>query len=170
MQVAINGERPWMDTDCPEPLRKLITKCWHQDPHMRPSPAEIMRLTDFMIQEELRRWEQLQHHSSGLAAGGRLPSAAWGFAPGTCPPGRAMSVPAPGPAVESLAGTGAAAVAPSTAGGATQASRPSSPEAPAATGFGVTSSEAVMVTAAGWDTSDSLAVTAATAATRRAQR
>lgn len=34
-QVAINGERPWIDPDCPEPLRRLITKCWHQDPHVR---------------------------------------------------------------------------------------------------------------------------------------
>lgn len=33
-QVAINGERPWVDPDCPEPLRRLITKCWHQDPHV----------------------------------------------------------------------------------------------------------------------------------------
>lgn len=33
-QVAINGERPWLDPDCPEPLRRLITKCWHQDPHV----------------------------------------------------------------------------------------------------------------------------------------
>ncbi len=57
LQVAINGERPWMDPECPEPLRKLITKCWHQDPHMRPSPADIMRLTEFLIQEELRKWE-----------------------------------------------------------------------------------------------------------------
>ncbi len=48
--MAINGERPWMDADCPEPLRRLITKCWHQDPHMRPSCAEVMRLTAFMIQ------------------------------------------------------------------------------------------------------------------------
>lgn len=30
LQVAINGERPWVDPDCPEPLRRLITKCWHQ--------------------------------------------------------------------------------------------------------------------------------------------
>ncbi len=30
VQVAINGERPWVDPDCPEPLRRLITKCWHQ--------------------------------------------------------------------------------------------------------------------------------------------
>jgi hypothetical protein len=50
LQVAINGERPWVDPDCPEPLRRLITKCWHQDPHMRPSCAEVMRLTSIMIQ------------------------------------------------------------------------------------------------------------------------
>ncbi len=72
MQVAINGERPWMDPDCPEPLRKLVTKCWHQDPHMRPSPADIMRLTEFLIQEELRKWElpQASHHGPAGQRGG----------------------------------------------------------------------------------------------------
>lgn len=30
LKVAINGERPWVDPDCPEPLKRLITKCWHQ--------------------------------------------------------------------------------------------------------------------------------------------
>ena len=49
-QVAINGERPWVDPDCPDALRRLITRCWHQDQHMRPSPAELMRLTEFLIQ------------------------------------------------------------------------------------------------------------------------
>ncbi|KAL4420504.1 hypothetical protein ABPG75_010160 [Micractinium tetrahymenae] len=74
LKVAINGERPWLDPDCPEPLRRLITKCWHQDPHMRPSCAEVMRLTAFMIQEEVHRWEQLQNGGSGGLT--RLPIAA----------------------------------------------------------------------------------------------
>lgn len=59
LRVAVNGERPWMDPDCPEGLRRLITKCWHQDPRQRPSCADVMRLTDLLIQEELHRWEPL---------------------------------------------------------------------------------------------------------------
>jgi hypothetical protein len=58
LKVAINGERPWMDPDCPEPLKRLIVKCWHQDPHQRPSCADIMRRTDILIQEELMKWEK----------------------------------------------------------------------------------------------------------------
>lgn len=40
-QVAINGERPWLDPDCPEPLRRLITKCWHQDPHVSATGGQL---------------------------------------------------------------------------------------------------------------------------------
>lgn len=74
LKVAINGERPWLDPDCPEPLRRLITKCWHQDPHMRPSCAEIMRLTELLLQEEIMRWEQLQHPNGRHVGQLRLPS------------------------------------------------------------------------------------------------
>ncbi|EFN52665.1 hypothetical protein CHLNCDRAFT_138610 [Chlorella variabilis] len=105
LKVAINGERPWVDPDCPEPLRRLITKCWHQDPHMRPSCAEIMRLAAFMIQarrrhwgfggcmracEEVHRWTSLQSAGSG---GGhlRLPSGARGPGGGSALASRAPS-------------------------------------------------------------------------------
>lgn len=60
LKVAINGERPWMDPDCPEPLKRLITKCWHQDPRQRPSCADVMRLTDLLMQDELRKYEELR--------------------------------------------------------------------------------------------------------------
>jgi hypothetical protein len=60
LKVAINGERPWVDPDCPEPLKRLITKCWHQDPRQRPSCADVMRLTDLLIQDELRKYDQLR--------------------------------------------------------------------------------------------------------------
>ena len=41
VQVAINGERPWVDPETPEPLKKLINKCWHQDPHVsEPGPVD----------------------------------------------------------------------------------------------------------------------------------
>jgi len=60
LKVAINGERPWMDPDCPEPLKRLITKCWHQDSRQRPSCADVMRLTDLLMQDELRKYEELR--------------------------------------------------------------------------------------------------------------
>ena len=69
LKVAINGERPWMDPDCPENLKRLITKCWHQDPRQRPSCADVMRLTDLMIQEELRKWERLSSPTGSRALG-----------------------------------------------------------------------------------------------------
>jgi len=58
LKVAINGERPWVDPDCPLGLQRLIGKCWHQDPHMRPSCAEISRLSEILIEQELRKWEE----------------------------------------------------------------------------------------------------------------
>ena len=48
-----------MDPDCPEPLKRLINKCWHQDPLQRPSCADVMRRTEILIQEELQKWERL---------------------------------------------------------------------------------------------------------------
>jgi len=64
LKVAINGERPYMDPDTPEPLRRLITKLWHQDPRVRPSCAEVMRLTEIMVSEELRKWQTMQAAAS----------------------------------------------------------------------------------------------------------
>lgn len=55
VKVAIQGERPRMDADCPDGLKRLIQKCWHQDPHQRPSCAEIVRLTDIMMHQDMRR-------------------------------------------------------------------------------------------------------------------
>ena len=74
MNVAINGERPWVDPEAPEPLKRLIKKCWHQDPHQRPSCADIVRRTDILIQEELLKWDKLspamgQHYRRVLETG-----------------------------------------------------------------------------------------------------
>ena len=55
VKVAIQGERPRMDADCPNGLKRLIQKCWHQDPHQRPSCAEIVKLTDIMMHQDARR-------------------------------------------------------------------------------------------------------------------
>lgn len=57
LKVAVNGDRPWMDPETPEPLKRLIKKCWHQDPHQRPSCAEIHRRTDILIREELEKFK-----------------------------------------------------------------------------------------------------------------
>mmetsp|Transcript_24383 Transcript_24383/g.62578 ORF Transcript_24383/g.62578 Transcript_24383/m.62578 type:complete len:1021 (-) Transcript_24383:270-3332(-) len=49
--VAFNNERPAIPDDCPENLRRLITKCWRQDPGTRPSCAEVVRLLEIMLQD-----------------------------------------------------------------------------------------------------------------------
>ena len=58
LKVAINGDRPAIDADCPEGLTKLIKKCWAQNPQQRPSAADIVRLTDILMQEVLKKWER----------------------------------------------------------------------------------------------------------------
>lgn len=57
-----------MDPDTPEPLRRLITKLWHQDPRVRPSCAEVMRITELLMSEELRKWETMQATPPAAAA------------------------------------------------------------------------------------------------------
>ncbi|KAK2078084.1 hypothetical protein QBZ16_003952 [Prototheca wickerhamii] len=59
LRVAINKERPPIDPGCPEPLRWLITKCWQQEPTLRPSCAELVRITELMIRAEVAKWEEL---------------------------------------------------------------------------------------------------------------
>eukprot|EP00193_Tetraselmis_chui_P000733 CAMPEP_0177757570 /NCGR_PEP_ID=MMETSP0491_2-20121128/3712_1 /TAXON_ID=63592 /ORGANISM="Tetraselmis chuii, Strain PLY429" /LENGTH=984 /DNA_ID=CAMNT_0019273227 /DNA_START=910 /DNA_END=3864 /DNA_ORIENTATION=- len=49
--VAFNNERPPIPTDCPENLRRLINKCWRQDPGTRPACAEVVRLLEIMLQD-----------------------------------------------------------------------------------------------------------------------
>ena len=53
--VGIEGKRPWVDPDTPERLKRLITKCWSQSPKDRPSCAEIVKTTEILIREELKR-------------------------------------------------------------------------------------------------------------------
>ena len=54
VKVAVQGERPGMDSDCLNGLKRLIQKCWHQDPPQRPSCAETVKLTDIMMQQKKR--------------------------------------------------------------------------------------------------------------------
>ena len=58
LKVAVNGDRPWMDPETPSGLARLIKKCWHQDPHQRPSCADVLRRLDILIREELERWDR----------------------------------------------------------------------------------------------------------------
>ena len=74
VQVAIKGLRPPLDATAPEPVRRLITKCWAQDARSRPSCAEIMRLTDIILQQERRR--ALGQGSAGSLEASRAGSAA----------------------------------------------------------------------------------------------
>ncbi|EIE21885.1 hypothetical protein COCSUDRAFT_56332 [Coccomyxa subellipsoidea C-169] len=57
VQVAIKAARPAMDASFSEPLRRLIAKCWAQDPRARPSCYEIMRLTEILLAQAKRRSE-----------------------------------------------------------------------------------------------------------------
>jgi hypothetical protein len=54
VQVAIKGLRPPMDPSSPEPVRRLISKCWAQDSRSRPSCADVLRLAEILIQREKR--------------------------------------------------------------------------------------------------------------------
>jgi hypothetical protein len=69
LKVAVNGDRPWLDPETPEPLKRLIRKCWHQDPHQRPSCADILRRLDILIRDELERWENTSRKSSRSSIG-----------------------------------------------------------------------------------------------------
>lgn len=49
--VAIKGQRPPMDPATPESVRRLVSKCWAQDPRSRPSCAEFMRMADIFMRQ-----------------------------------------------------------------------------------------------------------------------
>jgi len=42
VEVAQNGLRPTIPTDCPKPFAKLMQRCWDTDPQVRPSFKEIL--------------------------------------------------------------------------------------------------------------------------------
>ena len=64
LKVAVNGDRPWMDPETPSGLARLIKKCWHQDPHQRPSCADVLRRLDILIRDELERWDKVTRKAS----------------------------------------------------------------------------------------------------------
>ena len=77
VKVAIQGERPRMDADCPDGLQRLISRCWHQDPHYRPSCAEIMRLTEILMQQVSGRVMYVRRDHSVCNMSACLPSSQW---------------------------------------------------------------------------------------------
>jgi serine/threonine protein kinase len=62
--VGMEGKRPWIDPDTPDGLKRLIQKCWSQSPKDRPSCAEVVKTTEILIREELKRLEDRGASSS----------------------------------------------------------------------------------------------------------
>mmetsp|Transcript_2037 Transcript_2037/g.6019 ORF Transcript_2037/g.6019 Transcript_2037/m.6019 type:complete len:261 (-) Transcript_2037:143-925(-) len=52
LAVAIQEERPEIPESVPMPMRRLITKCWQDEPFRRPSAPEVARLLQYMLKME----------------------------------------------------------------------------------------------------------------------
>uniref|UniRef100_A0A061RK97 Sh2 domain-containing protein n=1 Tax=Tetraselmis sp. GSL018 TaxID=582737 RepID=A0A061RK97_9CHLO len=72
--VAFNNERPPIPEGCPENLKRLINKCWRQDPASRPSCAEIVRLLEIMLSDNRESQKSLYAVSSVSSERPRVPS------------------------------------------------------------------------------------------------
>ena len=75
--VGMEGKRPWVDPDTPERLKRLITKCWAQEPRERPSCAEVVKTTEILIRGELKRLEERDPSSSCDASTVRMSFGRW---------------------------------------------------------------------------------------------
>lgn len=53
--VSVAGERPPLPPGCPPRLARLITRCWAEDPHARPSCYEVMHKLRAMVAAEEAR-------------------------------------------------------------------------------------------------------------------
>ena len=54
MQVAVEGQRPPLPDGlpgCPAALQRLITSCWADSPHARPSSKDVLELTTQLLLE-----------------------------------------------------------------------------------------------------------------------
>ena len=49
MLVGVEKKRPEIPEDCPKQLASLIKRCWDDDPHRRPSCAEVERRTRLLL-------------------------------------------------------------------------------------------------------------------------
>ena len=52
MAVAVERRRPEVPQDMPPPLVSLLRRCWQEEPHRRPSCAELQKQTLLLIEEE----------------------------------------------------------------------------------------------------------------------
>jgi hypothetical protein len=56
--VAQSGLRPPIPQSSPPMYLDLMTRCWDEDPTVRPKFTEILRILEDMItEEELKEWE-----------------------------------------------------------------------------------------------------------------
>jgi len=51
MLVGVEKKRPEIPPDCPKALSSLIQRCWDDDPHRRPSCAEVERKTRLLLHQ-----------------------------------------------------------------------------------------------------------------------
>jgi len=49
--VSVRKQRPPIPEDCPKQLASLIQRCWDDDPHRRPSCAEVERKTRLLLHD-----------------------------------------------------------------------------------------------------------------------
>jgi serine/threonine protein kinase len=52
MAVAVQHRRPEIPEDMPAPLVSLLHRCWKEEPHRRPSCAELQKQALLLIEEE----------------------------------------------------------------------------------------------------------------------
>ena len=76
MAVAVEKKRPAIPDAMPKPLRSLISKCWEEEPHRRPSCAEIQKRALIEMQE-LKGSASARSNASEGAGGSAASSAAF---------------------------------------------------------------------------------------------
>ena len=55
MEVGVKKHRPRVGLLCPDPVKRLITRCWDHDPRRRHSCAEVVILLQKLLQQEQSR-------------------------------------------------------------------------------------------------------------------
>jgi len=45
----LEGKRPEVPSDCPEPYHKMMTHCWHAKPERRPSISDVLELLTKLV-------------------------------------------------------------------------------------------------------------------------
>jgi hypothetical protein len=73
-QVAVEGQRPPLPEvlpSCPPAIRQLITACWADDPHKRPSSRELLELSTQLLLEHEAQQPGAQAQGQGQAPEGQ---------------------------------------------------------------------------------------------------